>query len=307
MGTTWMEKLPFDRPGRFFRGNIHAHSDASDGLLPLDEAISAYRMNNYDFLAITDHFLPQYDFPITDTRCYRTTDFTTLIGAELHAPSLENGEPWHILAVGLPLDFSPPGEADTGPTLAAKAFATGAFVGIAHPAWYGLSSNDIQSVEFAHAIEVFNQGCAADSDRGDSWHITDQVLARGRRLTTFGADDAHFRPSYQDTFGTWTMVKAEENDPDALLDSLKRGFYYTSQGPLIHNIALNGDHSELEIHCSPVNSIMLIGPKSRHLTKHGAAMTHLRFPLETFQGSYCRITIIDAAGRRAWSNPIWLD
>ena len=66
-----------------------------------------YRDAGYDFLALTDHFLPKYGFPIVDTRPFRTNRFTTLLGAEVHAPATELGEMWHILAVGLPADFAP--------------------------------------------------------------------------------------------------------------------------------------------------------------------------------------------------------
>src|SRR5690606_41787957 len=61
--------------------------------------ISAYRVKGYDFLCLSDHFLDRYDYPMTDTRPYRTESFTTLIGAELHGPDIEGGEKWHILAV----------------------------------------------------------------------------------------------------------------------------------------------------------------------------------------------------------------
>ena len=302
-----MNQLPFSGPGRFYRGNIHTHCDISDGQVPLEDAIAAYRRNGYDFVAMTDHFLHAFDFPVTDTRHFRTRDFTTLLGAELHAPSLENGEPWHILAVGLPLDFAPATEDEDGPTLASRAYEAGAFVGIAHPAWYGMTRADVDSLTAAHAVEIFNQGCAADSDRGESWHLADLMLTSGRRLTAFGADDAHFRESHPDVFGAWTMVRAEDLDPDALLSSLKAGRYYSTQGPLIHDIAFNGDCSEIEIRTSPVTSMMLIGPKSRYLAKHGAGLTCHRFPLENFPDGYIRVTAIDARGKRAWSNPIWLD
>lgn len=302
-----MDQLPFDKPGRFFRGNLHTHSSVSDGRVSKQEAIHAYQRNGYDFVAITDHFLPGFNFPVTDTREFRTRDFTTLLGAELHAPALENGEVWHILAVGLPLDFEPTDADETGPSLAARAVDAGAFVGIAHPAWYGLTVNDIQSIDAAHAVEVYNQGCSADSDRGESWHITDLVLTDGRRLNAFGSDDAHFRDAYPDTFGAWTMVRSEELDPDLLLDSLKAGHYYSTQGPMIHDIAFNSDRSEVEIRTSPASSVKLIGPRSRYLGKHGAAMTSNRLPLETFQDGYVRVTVVDGRGNRAWSNPIWLD
>jgi len=77
-----MIDLPFDRPGRFLRGNLHTHSTASDGRLSPEEVCEHYRLAGYDFLALTDHFLERYGFPITDTRRYRTDAFTTLLGAE---------------------------------------------------------------------------------------------------------------------------------------------------------------------------------------------------------------------------------
>src|SRR5215813_7480135 len=131
-----MYRLPFDLPGRFYRGNLHAHSTRSDGALEPEAVVEAYRGRGYDFLALTDHFLATYGFPITDTRALRSSEFTTLLGAELHAPRTESGMDWHLVAVGLPLGFAPPAEGETGATLAARASESGAFVGIAHPAWY---------------------------------------------------------------------------------------------------------------------------------------------------------------------------
>ena len=58
-----MDGLPFGKPGRFFRGNIHTHSTRSDGRLPPSQVVAAYRDHGYDFLAITDHFRERYGFP----------------------------------------------------------------------------------------------------------------------------------------------------------------------------------------------------------------------------------------------------
>ena len=81
-----MHSLPFQQPGRFYRGNLHTHSTRSDGGLSPAAVVASYRERGYDFLALTDHFLATYGFPIVDTREFRTDRFTTLIGAELHAP-----------------------------------------------------------------------------------------------------------------------------------------------------------------------------------------------------------------------------
>ena len=300
-----MDNLPFDKSGRFYRGNLHTHSTRSDGVLNPEEVVAAYRRAGYDFVALTDHFLPRYGFPVTDTRALRDAAFTTLLGAELHAPALENGELWHILAVGLPLDFAPPAADETGPALAARAAAAGAFVGIAHPAWYGLTLADALSLEAAHAVEVYNDTCGALNDRAASWFMSDALGVRGRRLSAFAADDAHFRPERPDAFGGWVQVRAERLEPAALLAALKAGHYYSSQGPRLDAIALAGER--LSVRCSPVRAIFLSGPRSRSDRLLGDGLTEAEFPVEGFRGGYCRVTVVDAAGKRAWSNPIWLD
>jgi predicted metal-dependent phosphoesterase TrpH len=132
----------FAAPGRFWKGNIHTHSNASDGVRTPGEVCATYREAGYDFLALTDHFLAKYGFPLVDTRPFRTQGFTTILGAELHAPATALGEMWHILAVGLPGDFAPTAAGETGPQLAARAIAAGAFVAIPHPGWYALTTAD---------------------------------------------------------------------------------------------------------------------------------------------------------------------
>jgi predicted metal-dependent phosphoesterase TrpH len=231
-----MNNLPFNQPGRFWRGNLHTHSTLSDGRATPEEACAFYRENGYDFLALTEHFLSHYDYPIADTRPFRTDDFTTLLGAELHTGATELGDLWHILAVGLPLDFAPPVDDETGPAIAARAMAAGAYVAVAHPAWYTLSEADVLRLGPVHAIEIYNGVSDSYNDRPDSWHTADVLLSRGHRYTTCATDDAHFHPDRHDTLRGWVMVKSEALTPEALLSALKAGHYYSSTGPKIFDI-----------------------------------------------------------------------
>lgn len=300
-----MHQLPFDRPGRFYRGNLHTHSTRSDGALAPEAVVAAYRDHGYDFLALTDHFLAGYGFPITDTRPWRSPDFTTLLGAELHAPRTASGMDWHLVAVGLPPDFAPTAAGETAPELAARAAAAGAFVGIAHPAWYTLTPDDARSVAAAHALEVYNAGSAQWNDRGDAWYLGDLLLAGGRRLNAYAADDAHFLDTRPAAFAAWVQVRAAELTPDALLAALKAGAYYSSQGPELHHVTIA--RGEITVACSPARAIILAGPRAHARSRYGDDVTAATFSLEGFAGSYCRVTVIDQQGRRAWSNPIWLD
>ena len=108
-----MKISPFDQPGTFYRGNLHTHSPLSDGRLAPEAVCRAYQDAGYDFIALTDHFMQRFNYPVADTRSFRTPEFTTLLGAELHAGETELGELWHILAVGLPLDFARPAPDET--------------------------------------------------------------------------------------------------------------------------------------------------------------------------------------------------
>ena len=303
--------LPFSLPGRFWRGNIHTHSNQSDGLLSPEAVVEAYKNAGYDFLQLSEHFIEHYNWPINDTRKFRSNDFTTLIGVELHAPETSAGELWHIVAAGLPLDFPPCGPNETGVQLAKRAREAGAFVGIAHPAWSQLTLEDGLALASAHAVEIYNHGCAVENDRGDGWYLHDQLMNEGKRLSAFATDDAHFKsPDY---FGGWVNVKAQSLDPDVLLQALKDGHYYSSQGPQFHDIKLHG--KEIEIACSPVDTITVVCGNSRTTVKTGKGITSASFDLSRLDQGWLlkklspwfRVTVIDHAGKRAWSNPFWWD
>ncbi len=302
---------PFSRPGRFWRGNIHTHSNQSDGVLPTETVMQAYKDAGYDFLQLSEHFIEHFNWPINDTRQFRSNNFTTLIGVELHAPETSAGELWHIVAAGLPLGFAPCGPNETGTQLAKRARDAGAFVGIAHPAWSQLTLEDGLALDSAHAVEIYNHGCAIENDRGDGWYLHDQLMNEGKRLSAFATDDAHFKTP--DHFGGWVNVKAESLDPDELLNALKAGHYYSSQGPEIADIKLDG--KEIEITCSPVDTITVVCGVSRTCVKTGKAITSASFNLANLEQGWLlrkpspwfRVTIIDHAGKRAWSNPYWWD
>ena len=295
---------PFAAPGRFYKGNMHTHSTRSDAVRDPLDVCALYRDAGYDFLALTDHFLPRYGFPITDTRPYRTNSFTTILGAEVHAPATELGEKWHILSVGLPLDFEPTAATETGPALAARCLAAGAYVAIAHPAWYGLTIADGESIAGAHAVEVYNHTAAVRTDRADGCYLLDALLARGHRLNVCANDDAHF--ACEDYFGGWVMVKSESLDPEALLAALKAGHSYASQGPEIHAIEVGA--TEVSVTCSPAAAVMLLGRATASTVAFGPELTRAHLPLDTIApGGYGRIVVTDAAGKHAWSNPFWRD
>ena len=298
-----MKNLPFGQPGRFYRGNLHTHSTNSDGFLEVGEVCHRYRQAGYDFISLSEHFMAHYDYPITDTRAFRSDDFTTLIAAELHQGKTSVGETWHILAVGVPVDFARPGPDENAVQIAERAAAAGAFIGIVHPSWYGLTTDDAKTIACAHAVEIYNHGSKVEVERGEDWPFLDLLLNEGWRLSGFATDDAHHIT--HDAFGGWINVHADSLDPDVLLDSMKAGRYYSSQGPEIHDIRIAD--GELHVECSPAANISLQGRGARSKYLSGDLMTKATFPTDRFEDAYVRVTVRDDQGRRAWSNPIWFD
>jgi hypothetical protein len=104
-------------------------------------------------------------------------------------------------------------------------------------------------------------------------------------------------------------VYCDRLDPEALLGSLKAGRYYSTQGPSFRELLVDGER--LRVQTSEAYAISLTGGGDRWQSgseRHGdvgAPIAEADFDLTPFRGSYCRVTVVDSAGRRAWSNPVW--
>lgn len=300
-----MRYLPFDKSGHWFRGNLHTHSTRSDGAKTPAQVCAVYRRRGYDFLSLTDHFREKYDWPLVDTSGFQTKGFVTIPGAELHAPKTSLGGLWHILAVGLPLDFARTRKHESGPQLAKRASAAGAYVAAAHPAWYDLSDRDVLSLKTAQAIEVCNTMCSIANGKGDSIGYLDRLLSQGHRYHAIATDDAHFKDARSDGFQNWVMVRARQLDAGRLLDALHKGHFYSSQGPVIHSMKFT--RTTLKISTSPVrlirvNSRGTVSARAQSAQDFTTADLDIRRLLSE---PYARVTVTDKKGRRAWTNPFW--
>lgn len=71
-----MSLTAFSTRGRFFKGNLHSHSNRFDGFLEPEDVCRCYRERGCDF-------------PLTDTTAYQTEKFNTITGAELRAPEIQ--------------------------------------------------------------------------------------------------------------------------------------------------------------------------------------------------------------------------
>ena len=295
-----LSSLPFAQPGRFYRGNLHGHSTNSDGNWSPAEYCRRYRDEGYDFVALTDHY------HVSDTRQYRSDDFTTLIGSELHPGQIESGSDWHLLAVGLPLDFAIPRRSETGASAARRAMEAGAFVTAAHPNWYSLTVADFEALGAVDAVECYNGNSDGVDDRGYGWFFINSLLHRGHRVGAIAVDDVHAKGNIRDYFCGWVYVKADALGPEALLQALKAGHYYASTGPKIYNVEPYG-RNKVVVESSPASQIYLTGTRPGARRAAGEHITRAEFSLsELYSSPWFRVTVRDKFGGRAWTNPVWL-
>ena len=300
------------REGSFFRGNLHCHSDRSDGLRGPEEVVAAYRGAGYDFLCLSDHFEEEYGWQITDTRHLHDENFTTILGAELSSAPWEQRDCYWVTAAGLPLGFRAPPPEDRAEAIR-RAADLGAFVIMLHPGLNNLplaAADRLPALGAVHAVEVYNHNCAmaALPDRANGAYMLDGLLEGGRKLLLNAGDDAHFGHP-KDRFGGWVEVYCDRLEQGALLGSLKAGRYYSTQGPSFRELLVDG--GRLRVQTSGAYAISLTGGGDRWQSgqeRHGAdgePIFEAEFDLTPFRGSYCRVTVVDAAGKQAWGNPIW--
>ena len=59
--------------------------------------------------------------------------------------------------------------------------------------------------------------------------------------------------------------------------------------------------------CSAARAVFASGRGWASERVLGEGITECELPTAPFEGSHLRVTVVDAAGRRAWTNPVWLD
>ena len=231
----------FRQPGRFFRGNLHTHSNLSDGEQTPEAVCAHYREAGYDFLALTDHFteplrlsdlrhaaLPHQPFHHDPRR--RAARAGQLAERALAHPRRRPAR-----------GFCPERRGRDRCRAGGEGGRGGCFRGDRASAMVEPDDRGRAGARLAHAVEIYNHSCALECERGDGAVLLDTLLNEGRQLTAVATDDAHFR--VDDACGGWVMVKAEENEPAALLAALKAGHFYASQGPLIHDAEVQAARS----------------------------------------------------------------
>ncbi len=291
---------PFSQPGTWFKGCLHVHSDASDGERTPAEVLAWYRNRGYHFVALTDHRIGSEAQSID-------SDFITLAGIELDGMDPDSGL-YHVIGLSASRPMNRASE-DNGPMQEAvnELQGAGALVAIAHPYWSGQMSKDLMDIEGCFALEIYNGSCEADAPKGFSTVHWDDLLAAGKKLWGIAVDDAHWQNGAKDAGLGWVWVKAPALTADAILQALEQGYFYSSSGPRIYKVAIDG--TQVYALCSPSTTIDFVGDGYRS-ERVAASPGQTRTEAQAWLGweqRYVRVACQDLEGRWAWSNPIFLE
>ena len=301
-----MHLLPSKNTHKYFKGNLHGHSNHSDGALNPQDVVNKYKQVGYDFTCLSDHLWKGSKFAaetVLETKHLNQKDFITIPSAELHCLGkkyVKDGL-WHIVANGLPLDFKCADEKETAPRLVQRAIEAGAFVTIAHPEWYSLTFDECLSLSHAHGIEIYNHSCHIEAQRGFGTAAADYLLQENNRIFLTATDDSHFK--MQDSGGGWVMVAADKLSESSILNALKNGQYYSSTGVEIFEFEIN--NYQVNIQCSPSNQVCVVGQGAKSMSQNGKNITKAEFDLKKYPSEWFRVSIANDSGDFAWTNPVW--
>jgi hypothetical protein len=302
---------PFEDDGVWLRCALHAHTTNSDGELAPDMLVRHYQWAGFDVLAITDHWVR--------TAERSTKKLLVIPSAELNAQASGPEHDAHVLALGVEADPVIP-ENEFGPLQDVVSWIdqNGGVPYIAHTYWSGLRTGQWEECEGLLGLEVWNAGCELEIGRGDSSIHWDEALERRRNFYALATDDSH-HPGYDSAYA-WTWVRAAERSQEAVLAALRAGNFYGSTGPALESVELSD--AQVTVRCSPAASVTLVTGRRRGSRVNagrlgypndaeilerdsGGLITACR--LERQQNTpYGRLELADTAGRKAWTNPLWL-
>src|SRR4051812_7530471 len=315
----------------FLKGQLHLHSNRSgDSDTPPDDVVRWYAAHGYDFIVFTDHnritaaastpsmlVIPGVELTQNSNRCTPAPPpgrrCLLHVNALFVTPPALGLIPW-----GLPASSS---RAEIYRRAITAARRLGGLAQLNHPNFhYGADGPLVAALarEGLTLLEIANQSWDSndtpdEKGRPTSEAIWDAALTAGATVYGTASDDAHHyfdasavaardEPVFTGDLG-FVMVRARK-DPTAIRDALARGDFYASTGVLLARLEHDAKALTIEVDArSPGNHrFAFIGTGGRIVaTAEGRAAS---FPLARLHDGYLRAVVTDAAGHKAWTQPI---
>lgn len=296
----------FTGEGPLLRGNLHLHTSRSDGKFTPEEAMKIYAENGYDFIALTDHGIYNKQNFAPDT------GMLVIPGTEVHTQNIEPGfghRVYHSVWLGEDsgnngfahdekFDLSGVKSQDDLQKYLDDANRKNNMTIYCHPEWSQTPPRYFDKLKNLTAVEIWNT-CSSERDYDINAPYWDDILGQGLMLWGIAVDDAHDARHY---CGGWIMVNAEKN-VSSILDAIKAGAFYSSCGPVIEDFCTDGKTARIKT-AETCEKLLICSDKHVHRLGENCSVFETEIQADC---RYIRAVVTDKAGRRAWTNPIFLD
>lgn len=242
-----------EKPSWLF-GDLHVHSDASDGQHDIPTLAAMAKKRGLDFLAVTNHNNYSENF------CLPKVPGLTLIP----------GTEWthyrgHMNFLGIPKPFDGSFIANDLQQMRAvtgQARERGALVSVNHPkcSFCPYLWEDEDSFQM---VEVWNGPMRPTNRRGIAWWT--QLLRQGRKLPAVGGSDFHRDRGPVRLGNPVTAVYSDSPRPEDILSALAKGRNYVTSG-------VNGVRLDLRCGEEMFGSVVADGENAHTLTVSASAM-----------------------------------
>jgi hypothetical protein len=298
---------------KWYRGNLHTHTTASDGNVPVEKAAEWFHTHGYDFMVQTDHNFfreePIYYHP--------DTPFLIIPGCEL-SMSAED-KPVHLGSINITRNPNSEPMPTIIQTIQAGIDRTRSAGGIAvinHPNWcwsfteYHMSKcTDWCLFELMNASsDCNNWGAGGELSMEQRWDI---MLSQGMKVYGVAADDSHqytgefFGWKTSHPAQAWVCVQADDLTAEAVVEALEAGRFYSSIECGLEEYEATDEMISLKIRQddSYRYTTTFIGSNGRVLSEVFGTEASYRF---TGNEVYVRARIDSSNGGSAWTMPVFL-
>jgi len=307
-----IRQAAFENSEKMLKGGLHCHTTRSDGAGAPDEVIRLHVKNGYDFLALTDHRYYNYQnfAPETDITIVPGMEFDSTF-EDGWAPEQYGFRCFHTVCIGPDNEtngFKQDEKYDSGISKNQEEYQpyldwihkNNNLTIYCHPEWSSTPARYFDKMKGNFAMEIWNSGCAISCDMDTNAAYWDELLGQGQKIYGVATDDGHGMHAH---CNGWVMVNSENKVP-AILDALKDGKFYSSCGPVIKDFYV--EDGVVHVECEGASCIQFISDKHPTTQIKGENLTHGEMKMRN-KYHYIRVSVIDADGKRAWTNPIFLD
>ena len=331
--------------GKFYKANMHMHTNISDGKLSPEEVKKIFLDKGYSIVAFTDHealvphndlsdenflAITSYEINVPEkwagafehARCYhlnlyakdRNATVSSVFCLKNFWGSIEHGKAFvseECKAIDYTRHYSTYGVND----IIRRANAEGFLVCYNHPVWSGQRFPDYADLKGLWAVEVYNSGCNRNGYT-ESTQVLDDLLHENEPVFPIAADDAHGERGCG--FG-WLRVKADALEYDTVMAALEKGDFYASTGPEINDLYI--EDGIVHMTCSDARTVFLRSERRFTRALHATAespVNEVAFDINGFIAEsgkqkiyrfrpWFRLEVIDKDGRIAFTRPYFVD